>query len=53
MSDDSTAQIYDKISISRLAEALASEKCELIAVSETEESLESHFIKLIGGGQNE
>ena len=53
VSDDSTAQIYDKISISRLAEALASEKCELIAVSETEESLESHFIKLIGGGQNE
>lgn len=53
VNDDRSADIYDKISISKLSQALADENCELFTVSETEESLESHFIKLIGGGENE
>ena len=53
VNDDRSADIYDKISISKLSQALADENCELLTVSETEESLESHFIKLIGGGENE
>lgn len=53
VNDDMTADIYDKISITKLAAALDRENCELISASELEESLESHFIKLIGGGRNE
>ena len=51
--DDNTADIYEKINITKLTFALVEEKCELLSVSETDESLESHFIKLIGGGRNE
>lgn len=51
--DDNTVDIYEKMNITKLALALAEEKCELLSVSETDESLESHFIKLIGGGRNE
>ena len=51
--DDNTVDMYEKMNITKLALALAEEKCELLSVSETDESLESHFIKLIGGGRNE
>ncbi len=51
--DNNTADIYEKVNITKLTLALAEEKCELLSVSETDESLESHFIKLIGGGRNE
>lgn len=49
----SEADIYGQISVSRLAAALAEENCELIAVQESEESLESYYINLIGGAVNE
>ncbi len=47
-----TADVYTKVNISRLAIALANENCELISVSERDESLEGYYINLVGGSQN-
>lgn len=47
-----TADIFAKLNVSRLAESLAKEGCELISVQEKDESLEGYFISLVGGGTN-
>lgn len=47
------ADIYSEIPISRLAFALAEENCELCSVTEKEEGLESYYLRLIGGGDDE
>lgn len=44
------ADIYGTVGISRLSMALMQEGCELIAVQERDESLESFYINLVGGG---
>ena len=49
---DTTADLYAKINISRLTAALAEEGCELLSVRERDESLESYYIGLVGGGGN-
>lgn len=51
--DDRTADIFAQISVTELVFALHAENCELITVSERDESLESYFINLIGGGKHE
>ena len=48
---DTTADIYAKLNISELTHALDGVDCELIALTERDESLESFFIELIGGGE--
>ena len=50
---DNTANIYAKIKPSQLALVLAKENCEIITMHEQDESLESYFINLIGGGQHD
>ncbi|MBQ5339665.1 MAG: ATP-binding cassette domain-containing protein [Oscillospiraceae bacterium] len=50
---DSEANIYEKIMIRHLSDALAAADCELMSVSEHEESLENYFINLIGGAGTE
>ena len=45
---DSQARIYAQLTVSKLAADLASENCELISVTEADESLESYFIDLVG-----
>lgn len=50
---DTTADVYAKVNISRLTAALAKENCEAVSVRERDESLESYYISLIGGGRNE
>ncbi len=45
---DKTADIYAKPNVSALSSALAAEGCELLSVSEHDESLESYFISLVG-----
>lgn len=50
---DTSADIYAKINISHLTAALAKENCEVISAQERDESLESYYISLIGGGRNE
>lgn len=47
------AEIYGEVSISALAAALMAENCELIAVQEADESLESYYVNLLGGMDNE
>lgn len=48
-----TAEIYSEIPITRLVCALAEAGCEVLSVQEREESLESYYIRLIGGGRDE
>ena len=49
---DQTVDVYAKVNISRLTVALAKENCELIAVQERDESLESYYVSLVGGTKN-
>ncbi len=51
--DANNAAIFAKPSITQLALALAEQKCELLSVEEHDESLESYYISLVGGGSNE
>ena len=48
---DITADIYAKLNVSELTHALDGVDCELIALTERDESLESFFMELIGGGE--
>lgn len=48
-----TADVYAKVNLSRLSAALAKENCELISAQERDESLESYYISLVGGGRDE
>lgn len=47
-----TADIYEKANVTQLAAALAKENCEIISMQEKDESLESYYISLLGGGIN-
>ncbi len=50
---DNTADVYSKINISYLTSALAKENCEVFSIQEKDESLESYFVNLVGGGKND
>ena len=49
LSED-TADVYERLNVSQLAAALAREGCELVSVKERDESLESFYISIVGGG---
>lgn len=49
---DTQADIFSKLNISQLVFTLAKEDCEIISIETRDESLESVFISLIGGGNN-
>lgn len=49
---ETQADIFAKVNISQLILALAKEECEVLAIEEKDESLESFFISLTGGGSN-
>ena len=51
--DANNADIFGKPNITQLTLGLAEQKCELVSVEEHDESLESYFISLVGGGSNE
>ena len=48
-----SARIYHTISVSQLVEALSSQDCQVISLQEQDESLESYYIRLIGGDIHE
>ena len=48
-----TADVYAKVNLTQLINALSAEDCELLSASEREESLESYYVNLVGGGRNE
>ena len=47
------AEIYSDIRVTKLVCALAEADCEVLSIQEREESLESYYIRLIGGGRYE
>lgn len=47
-----TADIYAKLNVTELVTALAKENCELYSIKERDESLESFYVNLVGGGRN-
>ena len=49
---DTQADIYSKISVSSLVSRLSEIRCEVLSMSENDESLESYYINLVGGGRN-
>ncbi len=50
---DHQADIYGDVNISRLVLALDKEGCEVLSLSAHDESLESYYVNLIGGGSHE
>ena len=46
---DKKADIYAKLSVTELAMALSKEGCELVSLTEKDESLESYYVNLVGG----
>ena len=47
-----TADVYAKANVTQLATALAKENCEILSMQEKDESLESYYLSLVGGGSN-
>ena len=47
---ETKADVYAKVNISQLTLALAKEDCEVLSLEEKDESLESYFVSLVGGG---
>lgn len=45
-----SADIFAKINVTKLTLALAEANCEVLSIQEKEESLESYYISLVGGG---
>ena len=45
--------MYAKVNVTELVLALAERDCEVFSVQEKEESLESYYVSLVGGGKNE
>lgn len=50
---DAWADIFAKETITRLVLSLAKEGCEVLSLTERDESLESYYISLIGGAEHE
>lgn len=46
------ADVFAKVNVSEFTLALAKENCEVISMQERDESLESYFVSLVGGGSN-
>lgn len=49
---DTTADVFAKVNVSQLTMALLKENCEVLSMQERDESLESYYISLVGGGKN-
>lgn len=50
---DRITDVFAKVNVSKLTMALSKEDCEVISMQERDESLESYYISLVGGGKNE
>ena len=50
---DKAADVYARINVSKLTLALAKENCEVISMQEKDESLESYYVGLVGGKEND
>lgn len=50
---DKAADVFAKVNVSKLTLALSKENCEVISMQERDESLESYYVSLVGGKNNE
>lgn len=50
---DNSADIYSDLPVSRLASELGEQNCSLVRMTERDESLESFYMKLVGGDRND
>ncbi len=50
---DTEADVFGSISVTDLTLRLAEENCEVMSMQERDESLESYYIRLVGGDRNE
>ncbi len=50
---ETIADVFAKVNVSKIVLALTEENCEVISMQERDESLESYYISLVGGGKNE
>lgn len=48
---DREADIFAKVNVTKLVFALRAEGCDLLEITKREESLESYYINLVGGGR--
>ena len=49
--DSSTADVFAKLNFTQTALKLSEQGCEIITMEEKDESLESFYISLVGGGE--
>ena len=47
-----TADVFAKVNVTQIVTALAKANCEVLSMHERDESLESYYISLVGGGSN-
>lgn len=47
---ETTADVFAKVNVTQLIMALEKENCEVMSMQEKDESLESYYISLVGGG---
>ena len=47
-----TADVFAKVNVTQLTIALAKESCEVLSMQEMDETLESYYISLVGGGNH-
>ncbi len=50
---ESEADVFGKLNVTSLTIALYNEDCEVLSIHERDESLESYYISLLGGGRHE
>lgn len=50
---DTQADVFAKVNITQLILALDKESCQVLSVQERDESLESYYVNLVGGGKHE
>lgn len=50
---DTEANVYGEIPVSELSLALAKDDCKILSMREQDETLESYYINLVGGGRYE
>jgi ABC-2 type transport system ATP-binding protein len=49
---ETTADVFAKVNVTQFVTALEKENCDVLSMQEHDESLESYYVSLIGGGKN-
>jgi ABC-2 type transport system ATP-binding protein len=50
---ETTADVFAKVNVTQFVTALEKENCDVLSMQEHDESLESFYMSLVGGGKNE